>query len=127
MVGVSTQLPEEQAAFAADNRIEFPLFSDADLALTTALRLPTFRLRGVTRLKRLTLVACILGLALYPDETCEVQDRLDAAVGRALPLEATDHLGVVSRLWAVTDQQTVSAVTGMPGGWCAARFSRSAT
>ena len=56
VVGVSTQLPEEQAAFAADNRIQFPLVSDADLALTTALRLPTFRLQGVTRLKRLTLV-----------------------------------------------------------------------
>src|SRR5205814_6701520 len=40
---------------------------------------------------------------------------LDAAVGRALPLEATDHLGVVSRLWPVTDQQVVSAVTGLMG------------
>src|SRR5579884_966067 len=40
---------------------------------------------------------------LYPDEAGEVQARLDAAVARALPLEATDHLGVVSRLWPVTD------------------------
>jgi uncharacterized protein (DUF1015 family) len=52
---------------------------------------------------------------LYPDESCEVQARLDAAVGRGLPLEATDHLGVVNRLWAVTDQHTVSAVTGALG------------
>jgi uncharacterized protein (DUF1015 family) len=52
---------------------------------------------------------------LYPDEAGEVQARLDAAVGRALPLEATDHLGVVSRLWPVTDQQVVSAVTGLMG------------
>jgi uncharacterized protein (DUF1015 family) len=52
---------------------------------------------------------------LYPDEGGEVQARLDAAVGRALPLEATDHLGVVSRMWPVTDQQVVSAVTGLMG------------
>src|SRR5205823_10480492 len=47
---------------------------------------------------------------LYPDPQGEVQALLDRAVGRALPLEATDHLGVVSRLWPVTDQQVVSAV-----------------
>ncbi len=52
---------------------------------------------------------------LYPDEDQAVQKQLDAAVGRSLPLEATDHLGVVSRLWPVTDQQVVSAVTGLMG------------
>jgi uncharacterized protein (DUF1015 family) len=52
---------------------------------------------------------------LYPDDDGAVQARLDAAVARALPLEATDHLGVVNRLWPVTDQQVVSAVTGMLG------------
>src|SRR5262249_47854316 len=52
---------------------------------------------------------------LYPDADGAVQSQLDAAVGRALPLEATDHLGVVSRLWPVTDQQVVSAVTGLMG------------
>jgi uncharacterized protein (DUF1015 family) len=44
-----------------------------------------------------------------------VQAKLDAAVGRALPLQATDHLGVVSRLWPITDQHVVSAVTGLMG------------
>src|SRR5260370_1571422 len=53
--------------------------------------------------------------SLYPDEHNEVQSILDAAVGRALPLEATDHLGVVSRLWPVTDQQTISRVIGLMG------------
>src|SRR5581483_4665179 len=38
---------------------------------------------------------------LYPDAAGEVQELLDRAVGRALPLEAVDHLGVVSRLWPV--------------------------
>jgi uncharacterized protein (DUF1015 family) len=52
---------------------------------------------------------------LFPDETGAVQARLDEAVRRVLPLEATDHLGVVSRLWPVTDQQVVSAVTGLMG------------
>jgi uncharacterized protein (DUF1015 family) len=52
---------------------------------------------------------------LFPDEQRMVQQQLDKAVGRALPLEATDHLGVVSRLWPVTDQHTISAVTGALG------------
>ncbi|MFE0103131.1 winged helix-turn-helix transcriptional regulator [Streptomyces sp. NPDC059009] len=54
--GVSTQRPDEQRAFADKERLRFPLLSDADLALTAALRLPTFRAAGVSRLKRLTLV-----------------------------------------------------------------------
>jgi uncharacterized protein (DUF1015 family) len=49
---------------------------------------------------------------LYPDDAGSVQALLDKAVGRALPLEATDHLGVVHRLWAVTDQHAVTGVTG---------------
>src|SRR5262245_55610602 len=52
---------------------------------------------------------------LYPDEHNEVQQALDTAVGRSLPLEATDHLGVVSRLWPVTDQQVISKITGLMG------------
>src|SRR5205085_750649 len=50
--------------------------------------------------------------SLYPDAEGEVQTLLDDAVRRSLPLEATDHLGVVSRLWPVHDQQVVSTVTG---------------
>ncbi len=49
---------------------------------------------------------------LYPD-LGEVMNKLDAAVGRALPLEATDHLGVVSKLWPVHDARVVSEVTGL--------------
>ncbi|PKV85078.1 winged helix-turn-helix transcriptional regulator [Streptomyces sp. TLI_146] len=54
--GVSTQRPDEQRAFADKERLRFPLLSDADLTLTAALRLPTFRTAGVSRIKRLTLV-----------------------------------------------------------------------
>lgn len=52
---------------------------------------------------------------LFPDEQGEVQKQLDAAVGRALPLEATDHLGVVSRLWPISNQHVHSAVMGLMG------------
>src|SRR5262245_57084558 len=53
--------------------------------------------------------------SLYPDPDNAVQDVLDAAVRRNLPLEATDHLGVVSRLWPVTDQHVISTVAGLMG------------
>jgi peroxiredoxin len=93
VVGVSTQLPHEQAAFAAAHRIQFPLVSDADLALTTALRLPTFRLHGVTRLKRLTLVVDrdrVVRGTLFPvrDVTGGVEDAL--ALVRSLQRQVHD-------------------------------------
>jgi uncharacterized protein (DUF1015 family) len=49
---------------------------------------------------------------LYPDSDGTVQSRLDDAVRRVPPLEAVDHLGVGTRLWPVTDQHVVSAVSG---------------
>src|SRR6476620_2745604 len=81
VVVVSTQRPSEQAAFAAVNGIRFPLLSDADLELTTALRLPTFRAGGTTRLKRQTLVVdrdrVVRGtLFPIPDVTGSVEDAL---------------------------------------------------
>lgn len=56
VVGVSTQRPEEQSAFAAKARIPYPLLSDEALQLAAALRLPTFRVGGRDHLKRLTLI-----------------------------------------------------------------------
>jgi uncharacterized protein (DUF1015 family) len=52
---------------------------------------------------------------LYPDPGDEVMKHIDALAGRTLPVQATDHLGVVSRLWPITDQKVVSAVTGLLG------------
>jgi uncharacterized protein (DUF1015 family) len=49
---------------------------------------------------------------LYPDAEDTVMKALENAVGRSLPVQATDHLGVVSKIWPVTNQQTISAVTG---------------
>ncbi|MBB6627019.1 winged helix-turn-helix transcriptional regulator [Nocardioides sp. KIGAM211] len=81
VVGVSTQEAADQAAFAARNGIQFPLVSDVDLGLATALRLPTFRLQGVPRLKRLTLVVDrqrVVRGTLFPirDVTGSVEDAL---------------------------------------------------
>jgi uncharacterized protein (DUF1015 family) len=73
------------------------------LAGPKADRLKLFRATGMN-------LSPVFGL--YPDPEGTVNSHLDAAVGRALPLEATDHLGVVSRLWPITDQHAVSAVTG---------------
>lgn len=84
--GVSTQRPDEQRAFADKEGLRFPLLSDAALTLTAALRLPTFRASGVSRLKRLTLVVDsdrTVVEALYPitDIEASVQAAL-AAVRR---------------------------------------------
>ncbi len=49
---------------------------------------------------------------LYPDPQSQVQEALDRVIGRTLPLEATDHLGVVSRLWPLSEQHIVSTVVG---------------
>ncbi len=43
--------------------------------------------------------------SLYPDAENEAQNLLEAAIVGVTPLEATDHLGVVHRIWPVTDVQ----------------------
>ena len=53
---------------------------------------------------------------LYPDEENEAQSLLDEAIRGVTPLEATDHLGVVNRLWPVSDVATIAAVQKAMGG-----------
>jgi uncharacterized protein (DUF1015 family) len=48
---------------------------------------------------------------LYPDAENEAQNMLEAAIGGGIPLEAADHLGVVHRIWPVTDVSVITAVT----------------
>lgn len=48
---------------------------------------------------------------LYPDDENEAQEILERAVGGQAALEATDHLGVVHRIWPVTDVATITALT----------------
>jgi uncharacterized protein (DUF1015 family) len=47
---------------------------------------------------------------LYPDPDNQAQDLLEAAIRDATPVVATDHLGVVHRMWPVTDAAVVAAV-----------------
>ncbi|GIX04764.1 MAG: phosphatase [Planctomycetaceae bacterium] len=47
---------------------------------------------------------------LYPDDDGGIQEQLDDAVRDQPPIEATDHLGVVNRLWTVTRPQVINAV-----------------
>jgi peroxiredoxin len=54
--GLSTQDTAYQSEAAARLHLPFPILSDADLALTRAIRLPTFSVAGMTLLKRMALV-----------------------------------------------------------------------
>ena len=54
--GLSTQDTAYQREAADRLHLPFPLLSDADLAFTRALRLPTFDVAGMTLIKRLTLI-----------------------------------------------------------------------
>jgi peroxiredoxin len=54
--GVSTQDTEYQLEAATRLHLPYELLSDADLALTRALRLPTFTVAGHTVIRRLTLI-----------------------------------------------------------------------
>lgn len=47
---------------------------------------------------------------LYPDPELRTDALLDQAIAGRTPLEAVDHLGVVHRLWPVTDVDVISAV-----------------
>jgi uncharacterized protein (DUF1015 family) len=67
------------------------------------------------RLFRATAMNLSPVFGLYPDPGGAVLGQLEAVTSRQLPLQATDHLGVVSKLWPVTDQHAVSAVIGQLG------------
>jgi uncharacterized protein (DUF1015 family) len=53
---------------------------------------------------------------IYPDAANEAQSLLEAVVANQPALEATDHLGVVNRLWPVTDVATITALQGAMRG-----------
>lgn len=50
---------------------------------------------------------------LFPDDASEVQETLERSVEGTIPLEAVDHLGVVHRMWPVTDVGLISQIAGM--------------
>ena len=56
MFGLSTQDSAYQREAAERLHLPFPLLSDEPLALTSALRLPTMQVAGLTLIKRLAMV-----------------------------------------------------------------------
>jgi uncharacterized protein (DUF1015 family) len=75
---------------------------------------------GAAKADRLKLwSACKANLSqifsLYPDESNDAQNILEAAIAGVAPLEATDHLGVVHRIWPVKDIATITAVIAAMG------------
>jgi uncharacterized protein (DUF1015 family) len=58
--------------------------------------------------------ACRMNLSpvfgLYPDDEAAVQAPLEQAIHGLTPLEATDHLGVVHRMWPVTASAAIDQV-----------------
>ncbi len=69
------------------------------------------------RLKLVT--ACKANLSqifgLYPDPESAAQDLLESAIVGATPLEATDHLGVLHRIWPVTDVNVITQLEAIMG------------
>ena len=53
---------------------------------------------------------------LYPDQTNEAQQLLETAIVGVTPLESTDHLGVVNRIYPVTNVDTIAKLQGVLGG-----------
>jgi uncharacterized protein (DUF1015 family) len=50
---------------------------------------------------------------IYPDPENEAQNILEAAIQGVTPVEAKDHLGVIHRLWAVSDLQVINNVASV--------------
>jgi uncharacterized protein (DUF1015 family) len=75
---------------------------------------------GAAKADRLKLwAACRANLSqifgLYPDDENRAQETLEAAIAGVAPLEATDHLGVVHRIWLVTNVSTITAAVAAMG------------
>ena len=64
-------------------------------------------------------VACRANLSqifgLYPDEDNAAQEILEQAIIGKTPLEAVDHLGVVHRMWPVSDLKVIGEVASVLG------------
>ncbi len=51
----------------------------------------------------------------YPDADNDVQKLLESSLNDPTPLEATDHLGIVHKLWQVTHEPTIARVIALMG------------
>ncbi len=76
--------------------------------------------KGGPKMDRLMLtVVCKANLSqifgLYPDPNCETQAVLEEAIAGPAPIEATDHLGAIHRIWPVTDVAVIAQVSALMG------------
>lgn len=75
---------------------------------------------GGAKADRLRLwMACKANLSqifgLYPDDENTAQNILETAIAGVAPIEATDHLGIVHRIWPMTDVSVITDVTAAMG------------
>jgi DNA-binding HxlR family transcriptional regulator/peroxiredoxin len=85
--GVSTQRPDQLAAFVAHAKLPYALLSDQDSRLAAGLLLPTFRAAGVDRFKRLSLLVgpdAVIRAVQFPitDPAGSVEEMLTLVHGR---------------------------------------------
>ncbi|MGI9421424.1 MAG: peroxiredoxin [Geminicoccaceae bacterium] len=68
VVGISTQLPEDQQEIAERLQLPFPLLSDSERRFAKSLDLPTFEVDGMVLIKRLTLIVTegVIDHVFYP-------------------------------------------------------------
>ncbi len=59
---------------------------------------------------------CSQIFGLYPDEQNTAQEILETAIRGVAPLEATDHLGVLHRIWPVSDIRVITDLVAAMGG-----------
>lgn len=48
--------------------------------------------------------------AIYPDEANSAQEQLENAILGENPYQATDHLGIIHRIWPVSDERVIASV-----------------
>ncbi|MFN9913624.1 MAG: DUF1015 family protein, partial [Pirellulaceae bacterium] len=65
------------------------------------------------RLTRATQANLSQIFGLYPDPNNEVQTILEGKIQGVQGLEAVDHLGVIHRMWPVTDVRTIQDVAAL--------------
>lgn len=68
VLGLSAQTLADQQEFARRAHLPYPLLSDPQLSLASALRLPTFEVEGMRLYKRVTLIALrgVIARVFYP-------------------------------------------------------------
>ena len=52
---------------------------------------------------------------LFPDEANAAQNLLEQAIQGQTPVEATDHLGVIHRMWTLTDDKVITQLVSLMG------------